>query len=1040
MSSFASPPTVVFACESGDTLHTLYGRDQFAETWRTACGTAPEDISTLADIVSSCCVVGQDAAGVDLYERLATNREPPAFVLVASSGDAVERAEAAGIDHIVGSQSVTALPVLLERAVERALVAQAADAATAEEPATEADPAVDTATDLPDTLADHAQDMILVVDDDGDVQYANPAVETVLGYSPESFVGENAFEHVHPDDRESLLETFAGVVYGTDAVIDSSEYRARHADGSWRWLEARGQTDAENVAVDGFVVSVRDVTHRKEREERLRREREFTDGILGSLTDLFFVLDVEHRLRRWNAQVRAVSGRRDVDLTDTEVTELVVPDDVQTLEDALETVEQGASASVKIDLVTDDGREVPHEFTVSPLVIDGEFVGFTGIGRDVRTRERRLRELRESERRFDAVFDDPMAFTGLLAPDGTLLEVNEHACEFIGKSPEEVTGGLFWRLPWWSHSAAEQERLKAALDRAADGEFMRLTTTNVGDGDALMHLDCSFRPVTDDDGAVVSIVAEGIDISEQVVANRERELLLETIQQAAGAETFDDALVETLQRVVASSEVAYGEAWVQTDDQLELTDAWWTDDEDLTSFGDRSERLVFGIGEGLPGRVWKHRESEWVEDLAAANSEVLPRQELASDHGLHSAVGVPILNASDEPVAVLVFLSRTPRERDDRFLELLSSVSTHLGVVLQRRLAQADLDAERERQTRLLETSPVGILVMGPGGEIRRENRRAKEILGVGPDETVTESFARDSWVVTDERGVQLPGSVLGFTHVRESGEPLFNEIYVLHRTDGDRRWLHVNAAPVSTGDGEVIVSFSDITEQKQREQAVENQAERVSVLNRVLRHDLRTNLTIIGGVLDLIEESCDVSPTHVDDIQTSLDDLEAVSRSARRIEDAFETDGVVTVDLARMAENAADSTRETYPDATFEVVDQGSPSAVVHARFHLAFEHLLENAIEHNDAAEPHATVSLDHADGQVVVTVRDNGPGIPEREVDVLASSAETPLEHSSGLGLWFVHWLVSKSDGSVDIDASDAGTVVTVRVPAAPEVIEE
>jgi signal transduction histidine kinase len=104
----------------------------------------------------------------------------------------------------------------------------------------------------------------------------------------------------------------------------------------------------------------------------------------------------------------------------------------------------------------------------------------------------------------------------------------------------------------------------------------------------------------------------------------------------------------------------------------------------------------------------------------------------------------------------------------------------------------------------------------------------------------------------------------------------------------------------------------------------------------------------------------------------------------------------------------------------------------------------VMENAVEHNDNAEPHVTVCADYAgdrEDMIRLQVADDGPGIPETERELIDEEREiTQLRHASGLGLWLVDWVLGQSGGSVAFDANEPrGTVVTLSVPIATEADE-
>lgn len=119
------------------------------------------------------------------------------------------------------------------------------------------------------SLVQYASDIITILETDGTIRYESPAVERVLGYQPEDLVGTNAFDHVHPEDLEQVSSVFAQGLKSPGAN-KAVEFRFRHADGSWCYLEGIGNS-LENHGAGGIVVNSRDVTERKRTEERLRR-------------------------------------------------------------------------------------------------------------------------------------------------------------------------------------------------------------------------------------------------------------------------------------------------------------------------------------------------------------------------------------------------------------------------------------------------------------------------------------------------------------------------------------------------------------------------------------------------------------------------------------------------------------------------------------------------------------------------------------------------------------------------------------------------
>jgi PAS domain S-box-containing protein len=120
-------------------------------------------------------------------------------------------------------------------------------------------------------LLGHAADVITVVDRSGTVRYESPSLERMFGYEPAELVGDSVFQYVHPDDREDALSAFRRLRESeTGDAVEAIELRFRHSDGSWVWVESRA-TNRTASEIDGYVITSRDISARKEREREIER-------------------------------------------------------------------------------------------------------------------------------------------------------------------------------------------------------------------------------------------------------------------------------------------------------------------------------------------------------------------------------------------------------------------------------------------------------------------------------------------------------------------------------------------------------------------------------------------------------------------------------------------------------------------------------------------------------------------------------------------------------------------------------------------------
>jgi diguanylate cyclase (GGDEF)-like protein/PAS domain S-box-containing protein len=163
--------------------------------------------------------------------------------------------------------------------------------------------------------------------------------------------------------------------------------------------------------------------------------------------------------------------------------------------------------------------------------------------------------LGDSQRRFRAIFDQTFQFIGLMSTDGTVLEANRTALAFAGLTEADVVNKPFWETAWWTHSRELQRKLRDAIGRASQGEFIRFEATHP-DRDGKLHVvDFSLKPVHDERGEVVMLIPEGRDITDQKHA--EVELTRLARQDKLTELPNRSLLMDRLQQVVVQANVRH---------------------------------------------------------------------------------------------------------------------------------------------------------------------------------------------------------------------------------------------------------------------------------------------------------------------------------------------------------------------------------------------------------------------------------------------------------------------------------------------------
>ncbi|WP_256392129.1 ATP-binding protein [Natronoarchaeum rubrum] len=303
---------------------------------------------------------------------------------------------------------------------------------------------------------------------------------------------------------------------------------------------------------------------------------------------------------------------------------------------------------------------------------------------------------------------------------------------------------------------------------------------------------------------------------------------------------------------------------------------------------------------------------------------------------------------------------------------------------------------------------------------VRGVNPAFEEVFGYDADAVLGEQLSE--WVVSPDERAEAADLVQQV----ENGTAV--EQIVTRRTATGRRDVALKMLPVAGDDADAFVCYDDVTDEQCRKQ-------QVTVLNRVLRHNIRNGMNVILGNAEMLAERVDDSTAvaAARAIEDAADDLVELGETAGSLQTTWDGTDRNALDAVRLVDRVRTDLR--YDSSTPEIRIEAPESCPVLADAHLetAVRELCENAIRYAREGAP-VVVRVAQDGDRTEITVCDRGPGLPEAERSVLRGDDETPLEHGSGLGLWIVNWIVTSLGGEISVaDREPTGTAVTLSLPA-------
>jgi PAS domain S-box-containing protein len=899
-------------------------------------------------------------------------------------------------------------------------------------------------------VLERIDDGFFALDDEWRVTYLNDRAEEMLDRYREDIVGVSLWE-AFPAAVDTPFQHAYERAMETQESVSIEEYY----DPFGRWFAVTAYPSET-----GLSVYFRDVTERRAREQQLERY----ETVVETVQDGIYVVDDEGRFTMVNdAYTELVEYDRDA-LLGSHVSMVV---DEETVRDAAALESELAAGDRSTTTMTATleragGGTITAEATFS-LLPTGDRVG---VVRDVTDRRARERTLELFERIIETVED------GIYAVDdeATFVVVNDAFCEMTGYDRSELLGrhATTVKDEWVSERA---NRLCEGIQTGDREEAVIEFELQTRDGERL-PVEGRLMPFTLDDGMGRCSVVR--DVSERRA--RERALRDRIRQQAVVTELGEYALetqaVETLmaeaaQRVAETLDTDYCKVLDldESAETLRLRQGVGWDD---TVVGEATVSAV--DRDSQAAHTLESRRPIVVEALDAETRFSGP--DLLTNHDVQSGIST-IIGPTDEPWGILGAHDTERREFSEHDVNFVQSVANILAAAIGRHRSERALHRQHERLSALNDINSLvhglseSMFGLSTKDEIERQvcdRLTASDSyefawLGGREDGTVVVEAEAGGGAFLDDRP---PNERAAAARAHRTGEVQVVQDLGTGPADegwrgGDREDGYRASASIPVADADdcygtlnvyanrrgafdeeerdalcrlgSIVAYALSSVERDRE--LQRERNRLEFMNRLLRHNLLNSLNVVEARLALLDgrvdyEVADHLATAIDRTHEMTEFVETV-REVTNVVGSEGTQELGPVDIGDVVTTYVDRARDSYPGAEFHLDAVPSVQVVADDLIGDVIDNVLVNAVQHNPAPNPTVWVDVAVDDDEVIVSVTDDGPGIPDDEkAAIFGSDATTFHDPSAGFGLYLVEEILDAYGGRITVaDNQPTGT---------------
>lgn len=409
------------------------------------------------------------------------------------------------------------------------------------------------------TLFTQFPDGIIIMDSDGSFIDFNEAAHQQLGYSREEF-GRLRISDIDP------VQTSEEIQASVKEVLDKgrAEFEVKHRAKDGKIRDVHVTTQLMSLSDRPIFHTIwRDITKRKRAEEALRESEGKYRDLFENANDAIFIIDADLNYVNANKRATELFGFSREEFLNMNVLELIPSEQAPRSQNEFKKLwEQGAYEKFTGKMRTKDGRWLEIEVSSSAIIKDGKIIGARDIVRNVTDRKRMEDALRSSENLLQTIIETEPECVKLVAPDGTLLMMNQAGLDMIeAESLDQAIGKSIYPLIAPEHLAAFRKNVDAVFQ----GRNGRLEFDMIGFKGRRLRLDTHAVPLRNVHDEIIALLAVTRDVTERKKLEEEliRAQKLDSVGILAGgiAHDFNNMLTAIL------GNISLAKKYLNTDDK-----------------------------------------------------------------------------------------------------------------------------------------------------------------------------------------------------------------------------------------------------------------------------------------------------------------------------------------------------------------------------------------------------------------------------------------------------------------------------------------